>query len=207
MSANMKCTAIHTDMEELMNQRLEFAKVTKDYLNTFYCILDTMIQKMTEAELTDSISYNFIVQMIPHHRAAIEMSHNILNYTTNLSVQSIAENIITEQTKSIENMQKIKCRCAELTNPGRDVCLYQRRVIQILHTMFTGMEHARSTNRLDCNFMREMIPHHEGAVAMSENALRYDICPELIPILDAIIQSQKRGILQMQQLLICIRCC
>lgn len=190
-----------------MNQRLEFSNNTKEYLNTFYCILDRMIQEMTEAKLTDSISHNFIVQMIPHHRAAIEMSHNILNYTTNLSLQGIAENIITEQTKSIENMQKIRCGCGNLTNSDRDVCLYQRRVSQILQTMFTGMEHARSTNRLDCNFMREMIPHHEGAVAMSENALRYDICPELVPILNAIITSQKRGILQMQQLLRCIRCC
>lgn len=83
-----------------MQQRIEFANITKEYLDTFYCILDKMIQGMTEAELSDSISYNFIVQMIPHHRAAIEMSHNILNYTTNLSVQKIATNIISEQTKS-----------------------------------------------------------------------------------------------------------
>lgn len=189
-----------------MQQRMEFANITKEYLDTFYCILDKMIQGMTEAELSDSISYNFIVQMIPHHRAAIEMSHNILNYTTNLSVQKIATNIISEQTKSIENMLEIKCHCAALTNPKRDVCLYQRRVSQIMQTMFNGMEHARSTNRLNCNFMWEMIPHHEGAVAMSENALHYNICPELVPILNAIITSQKHGIQQMRQLLKCIRC-
>ena len=38
-----------------------------------------------------------------------------------------------------------------------------------------------------------MIPHHQGAIRMSENALRYLLCPGLIPLLDAIIVSQKKG--------------
>lgn len=54
-----------------------------------------MIQGMTEAELTGSISDNFIVQMIPHHRAAIEMSGNILKYTTSIPLQEIALGIIS----------------------------------------------------------------------------------------------------------------
>ena len=58
-------------------------------------------------------------------------------------------------------------------------------------------------DQIDVNFMREMIPHHEGAVRMSENALRYPICPELIPILQAIVTSQRRGVRQMEQLLRC----
>ena len=77
----------------------QFSEVTKRYLCCFYEILDEMIDGMTKAELTDSISHNFIVQMIPHHRAAIEMSHNILNYTTNIPLQDIALQIISEQTK------------------------------------------------------------------------------------------------------------
>lgn len=49
-----------------------------------------------------------------------------------------------------------------------------------------------------------MIPHHMGAIRMSENALRFPICPELIPILTAIISSQKRGVQEMEKLLQCI---
>lgn len=189
-----------------MNSRKRLSNVTKDYLSTFYCILDNMIKGMTETELSDSISHNFIVQMIPHHKAAIEMSKNILKYTTNVSLQDIASGIISDQTKSIENMKMIECTCFEIKNCERDVCLYQRRVKQILNTMFYGMKNAQSDNRINCNFMWEMIPHHRGAVEMSNNALRYDICPELKPILEAIIISQKRGIKQMQHLLKCLRC-
>ena len=68
----------------------QFSTVTKNYLARFYDILCQMIQGMTNAKLTDSISYNFIVQMIPHHRAAIEMSRNILQYTTFVPLQPIS---------------------------------------------------------------------------------------------------------------------
>lgn len=189
-----------------MNRSCRFSDVTKDYLGAFYHILDNMIQGMTEAELTDSISHNFITQMIPHHRGAIEMSKNILRYTTNVQVQDIAAGIVEEQTKSIHNMQSILCRCKGNINSEQDVCLYQSRMEQIMQTMFLDMRNARTINDINCNFMREMIPHHRGAVEMVSNAMRYDVCEELIPIMQAIYTSQRKGILQMQKLLRCLGC-
>ena len=85
-----------------------------------------------------------------------------------------------------------------------DLNLYQRRVNQIMKTMFSRMGDARSTNNIDANFMREMIPHHEGAIKMSHNALQFNICPELKPILQAIIASQEKGVMQMKCLLNCM---
>lgn len=182
------------------------SEVSKDYLTAFYRILDEMIRDMTSAELTDSISHNFIVQMIPHHQAAIGMSRNILQYTTNLQLQEIASNIIETQTQSVEQMSAILCRCSEQMDAERDRRLYQRRMEQIMRTMFADMSCARAGNRVDCNFLREMIPHHRGAVQMSKNALQYALCPGLYPILEAIIASQERGICQMERLLRCIGC-
>lgn len=184
-----------------MNNQSELSNVTKKYINKFQCILDEMIYEMTNADLTYSISDNFIVQMIPHHQAAIEMSRNILKYTTNIPLQNIALRIIEEQTKSIENMLNIKYKCAKLTNPKQDVYFYQLKVNQIMQTMFYEMENAYTNNQINADFIREMIPHHQGAIKMSVNALKYDICPELKPILNAIISSQEKGIEQMQQLL------
>lgn len=179
----------------------EFSIVTQNYLNEFYRILDNMIKGMTGAELTNSISYNFIVQMIPHHRGAIEMSENILKYTTNIPVQNIALGIIESQTKSIEDMLKIEYVCNERCNLKKDLFSYQNEINLIMRTMFSEMKGARATNQINCDFLREMIPHHMGAVRMSELTLKYQICEELVPILQAIIQSQKRGIVQMQKLL------
>lgn len=189
-----------------MNKNCGFDSDTKEYLRIFRCILDTMILDMTRAELTDSISHNFIVQMIPHHRAAIEMSKNILKYTNDKPLQNIASQIITEQTKSIEDMREIERRCANFTNSQRDLCLYQGRINHIMKTMFSNMRSACTSNRVNCDFMWEMIPHHRGAVEMSANTLMFNICSELVPILQAIISSQKRGIEQMQNLLECLNC-
>lgn len=184
-----------------MNQSCRLSENTKRYLERFYCILDEMIAGMAGAEQTESISYDFIMQMIPHHQAAIEMSKNLLCYTTNLPLQRIAENIIKEQTESIGQMQAVLSCCSQMCNSEQELCLYRRRTERILETMFTQMEEACECNCINHDFMREMIPHHQGAIRMSENALCFAICPELKPILQAIISSQCRGVQEMERLL------
>lgn len=184
-----------------MNQQIEFSLNTSQYLNTFYGILNRMIGGMTTAGLTESISHNFIVQMIPHHRAAIEMSRNLLKYTTNIPLQNIALQIISEQTKSIADMEAALASCSQMQNTGEELARYQSSTNQILNTMFMEMASAVSTNQPDADFVREMIPHHQGAIRMSQNALSHNICPALIPILDAIVTSQERGVVQMRQVL------
>lgn len=190
-----------------MDRSYRLSNVAKNYLSEFNCILDDMMREMTKAQLNDSISHNFIVQMIPHHRAAIRMSENILKYTTDVSLQDIACGIVSAQTKSIEDMEEISNCCSERRDCEQDLCLYQRRTEQIMQAMFSEMGGARATNAINCDFMWEMIPHHMGAVEMSKNALQYDICPELKPILEAIITSQEKGIEEMRNLLRCLRCC
>mgnify|MGYP004616701023 FL=1 len=174
---------------------------TAEYIRCYRRILETLIDEMTTAQLDCSISHNFIVQMIPHHRAAIAMSQELLKHSRFRPVRCIAENIITSQTKSIENMQSALECCQQVTNCSQELCSYQRRFRDITGVMFDQMKDARTTGCVAADFMREMIPHHRGAVLMSENALQYPICEQLRPILDAIISSQTRGIQEMERLL------
>ena len=177
------------------------SNVAKNYISDYYCILDNMIEKMTGAKLSDSISGNFIAQMIPHHMAAVEMSENILRYTTLVPLQCVAENIVSSQKLEIEEMSRIQAKCGEMCGPKCDVCLYQRDTDRIIHNMFDKMRSVYGDNNINCNFMREMIPHHMGAVRMSKAALEYEICPGLVPILQSIITSQEHGIMQMRELM------
>lgn len=176
----------------------------REYLCRFREILEDMIKGMTCAPLTDSLSHNFIVQMIPHHEAAIQMSQNLLQYNPCAPLQEIAQNIITEQTKSIADMRDALPVCETMTNTCQGIRRYRRRFQQITQTMFREMGNAPADCNLNADFMREMIPHHMGAIRMSKNALCFPICPELYPILQAIITSQKKGVREMQQLLRCI---
>lgn len=193
MTEPNSCLVTDTNSEQLSN--------LNQYLSDFRLILHNMIQGMTSVELTDSISHNFMVQMIPHHRAAIEMSQNLLRYSNNEVLRALASRIITEQTESIADMERILPDCGTVTNTPSDLCLYQTRMNQIMENMFRQMTYATAVESINITFMREMIPHHEGAIKMSENTLRYDICSDLVPILHAIIISQNRGVRQMKMLL------
>lgn len=171
------------------------------YLNEFNCILRTMIYRMMKVTPVNSVSQNFILQMIPHHRAAIEMSKNVLLYTTDKQIISIARNIISEQTKSISDMEHVLHCCSCYKNSDCDIMQYQTEFLKIATEMYDKMAHAKTSLQINLNFLNEMIPHHEGAISMSMNTLNYDICPALKPILDAIIVSQRRGVKEMESLL------
>lgn len=187
-----------------MTKQYRFTDCTKDYLTRFYAILDEMIHSMDCTQTNDSISHNFIAQMIPHHEAAIEMCQNVLQYTNNPELRCIASDIISTQTRSIQNMRSILDQCNFVTNSCQDLNLYNRRCKEVTRTMFREMGSAYSDNNISANFIREMIPHHEGAIGLCENALRFCICPGLAPILEAIISSQAKGIQEIRQLLNCI---
>ncbi|MBD5133951.1 MAG: DUF305 domain-containing protein [Clostridiales bacterium] len=179
---------------------------SKNYLCCFYQILDEMIHTMTTAGLTQSISHNLVVQMAPHHRAAIQMSNNILRFTENSAVRRLAQRMVDEHTQGIERMEGALAACNQLINPQMDLRLYQRRMDLISREMYAGMGSAPEGNALAAVFMREMIPHHQGAVRMAETALKYDICTELVPILRSTVTQQRQGIAQMRALLNRMEC-
>lgn len=174
---------------------------TTVYIENFQNTLKEMMEQMRSAVVADSISAGFINQMIPHHRAAIVMSENLLRYTTNIPLQTIALDMISAQKKSIDNLTGMYMKCQSCQNYPREVYYYKRSLDPIISSMFCEMQSACAANNIDANFIREMIPHHKGAVLMSEHALRFRLCPDLIPMLDLVIISQKEEIRQLQLLL------
>ena len=187
-----------------MNQQPNLSLVTKSYLSRFYEILDNMMQSMDQAQLTDSISQNFIVQMIPHHEAAVQMAHNLLQYTTCIPLQNMALQIIEEQTKGIHELEAALESCSQPPSNPSDLTLYRRQYSHIAQRIFCAREQACISNQVDANFIREMIPHHRGSIQMAENALRFSPCPPLVPILRSIICTQQEGLRQMERLLCCL---
>ena len=64
--------------------------------------------------------------------------------------------------------------------------------------MFRQMTVAPSSGCIDSDFVREMIPHHEGAILMCGNTLRSAVCPALVPVLQKIVVTQQQGIRQLR---------
>ena len=90
-----------------MFSQQRISDVTKNYLCRFYQILDNMIVEMTDVELTDSLSHNFIVQMIPHHEGAISMSQNLLRFPICPELLPILRAIITSQREGVQKMRRL----------------------------------------------------------------------------------------------------
>lgn len=179
---------------------------SKTYLCCFYQNLDEMVQGMTTAGLTQSISHNFIVQAVPHCRAAIQMSNNLLRFTENSAARHMAQRIIDEHSQGIDQMEDTLDACSQLTNPQMDLRLYQRRMDLIFREMYTNMGSAPESNALAAVFMREMLPHCQGAVRMAETALKYDVSTELVPILRSLVTRQRQNMVQMHRLLNRMEC-
>lgn len=173
----------------------------KTYLCCFYQTLDGMVQGMTTASLDQSISHNFVVQMIPHHRSAVQMSNNILRFTQNKAVRRLAQRLVEERGRGVKQMEAVLPACGQLTNARQDLRLYQRRMDLIYRDMYGKMGSAPENNRLAAVFLQQMVPHCLGAALMAETALKYDVCTELVPILRAISVRQRRDAAQMRALL------
>lgn len=174
---------------------------SKQYLCCYYQILDEMIQGITTARLTQSISRNFVVQMLPHQRAAVRMCRNILEASEDPGLRRTAQRISTREAQGIETLEGLIASCGQLITPQMDLRLYQRRMDLIFREMFTQMGSAPEGNRLNAVFFQQMIFHHRGAVRMAQNTLRYEVCTDLAPVLRSIIDTQSREIRQMQFLL------
>lgn len=173
---------------------------TRKYLCAFYQILNTMENKMLSAPITDNITINFITAMVPHHQSAIYMCQNLLRFTDYELLKNIAENIISMQTRGIGHMREIAITSYGYSNTRRDISLYERAYFSITRNMLCRMRNAPISNNINLNFIDEMIPHHEGAIAMCENLLKYRIDPRLKCIADSIINEQSKGLEELKRI-------
>ena len=105
--------------------------------------------------------------MIAHHQGAIDMSQVVLAQNPKPDVAMMARETIDKQQKDIENIRKL------LKNGAPDqksADLYQPTMMD----MDQKMQAAKGADVSE-TFMRKMLEHHKGAVAMSDVALAHGV--------------------------------
>ncbi len=177
-----------------------FRNEENNYLTRFNEILNNMKYRMLNPCVKQNITLDFIVCMIPHHEAAIYMCKNLLEYSDFKPLIKMCNKIIKMQTDGIMEMKEIGCTTNGFNNSYSETKEYLIKYINITDKMICKMSTAPKCNNINYDFINEMIPHHEGAVNMCENLLKYCIDPRLKEVASSIIIEQSKGIKELMYL-------
>lgn len=124
-------------------------------------------QKMNDAMMAaigSDAGDSWAKKMIAHHQGAIDMSQAVLEQNPKPDVAQMARDAIAKQQKDIADIQKL------LKNGAPDqksADLYKPAMMEMQQKM-----QAASGADASETFMRKMLEHHKGAVAMSDVALK-----------------------------------
>ena len=173
----------------------------KRYLCCYYQILDGMIQGVSAARLTQSISHNYIVQLLPQQRAAVRLCRNLLEVSNDGAVRRLAQRIAARETEAIVQLEAELADAGQLTSPQMDLRLFQRRAELISREMYAQMGAVPEGNQVDVHFLRQMIPQRQGGIRAARTALQYEVSTGLAPLLRAAIDAYSREVGQMRALL------
>jgi uncharacterized protein (DUF305 family) len=151
-----------------------------------------------------SYDLRFIDGMILHHQGAIDMAEEALAKSQRPEIKQLAEEIITAQNQEIAQMQE--WRKAWYPNAGDQPMAYHAEMGHMMEmtpeqkqAMKMSMDLGAADEEFDLRFINAMIPHHEGAVIMAQDALEKSQRPEIKNLSQEIIQAQESEINQMKQ--------
>ncbi len=160
------------------------------------------------------VDQHFIEMMIPHHEDAIEMAELALSRAKRPEVKKLAQAIIKDQNREIEQMRSWYKKWYGTEVPatpmagmgmmrmhqGRGQGMNQGMMRMSMHPdMQMHLDTLKNASDFDQEFIREMIPHHQMAVMMSRMVVNNGTHPELRNLAQSIIKTQTAEIAQMQQ--------
>jgi uncharacterized protein (DUF305 family) len=132
----------------------------------------------------------FIDQMIIHHQGAIMSAEHMIADSERPELRQLSENIQTSQAEQIEQMRAWREEWYPDAGPT-----FEMDPTQMSEMMGDNqMQEMMGTEGTDAMFLRMMIPHHQLAIDMSEQALDYAEHPELKELTQQIIDEQSAEI-------------
>ena len=133
----------------------------------------------------------FVDAMVPHHEGAIEMAEVALPNAEHEEIRKLAREIIDAQQAEIEKFRRIRGELGDSTMQMSGEEMEGMRMSEEPQ----GLAEARPFDRA---FIDAMAPHHEGAVAMADVALKESENPEIRGIAEDIVAGQERELSQMR---------
>lgn len=145
------------------NSQMANATAMNDPNNPFAQAEMQMNERMMGAVGADAAD-TWVRKMIEHHRGAVEMSNILLQQSQDENVRQMAQLTIDKQSKEIQDLEKLVRQGAVAASETAN--LYRPSEMQMHQRMM-----AAKGETIDETWMRKMIEHHRGAVAMSDVVL------------------------------------
>src|SRR5215211_5260436 len=137
----------------------------------------------------------FIDEMIPHHEGALMSSEHMISNSERPELRQLYENIQKSQSEQIEQMQEWRKEWyPDAGQPPEMMANGQTGKMMGYGMMGGSMQGMMGGNALDGMFLKMMIPHHQMAVDMSDEALSKAEHPELRDLAQKIRDEQSSEI-------------
>ncbi len=145
----------------------------------------------------------FIDGMIPHHEGAVVMAQEALEKSQRPEILELAEAIIAAQADEIAQMANWRADWYADASPQLQMWdagmgHMMRMSAEMEANMRMDVSLGEADDDFDLRFIEAMIPHHEGALVMAEDALDKSERPEILELAQAILASQQAEIEQME---------
>ena len=141
----------------------------------------------------------FLDSMIPHHQGALVMSQEVLIKSKRPELIKLAKGILADQKKDIAQMQLWRKQWypkAAATPIMWHAEMNHEMAMTPKHkaSMMMSVSLGKADAGFDVRFLDAMIPHHQGAVTMGQDALLKSKRPEMKKFAQNIIKSQQAEI-------------
>ena len=141
----------------------------------------------------------FVTMMIPHHQQAVEMADLVLGKDgLDARVADLARRIMAAQQPEIDRMRGWLAAWGVTEQEGADGMDHGTGMMSASDLAALREAPAAEAGRL---FLQQMIAHHEGAVAMAEEALAGAQTPEVRALAQQVIDDQTAEIAAMKGML------
>ncbi len=175
-----------TENTTIQNPIAQQQTIPDDSKNMDWMWNDTMAE-MNHAAITSE--EQFIAEMIPHHKEAVNTAKIIVAKWENSTLKKIAQAIVDGQSSEITMLQ------GWLTSryPSSSYKPTYQNMMRPLDKV--------SWHDLEDQFMDDMIKHHEWAIKMAEQVLEISQKPEIVKFANDVINTQSSEIIEFQKLL------
>ncbi len=174
-------------MQGMDHSTMAASAATSDATKAYEAAMSAMHMDMMKKP-TGKPDLDFMTGMIPHHQGAIDMAKAVLQYGKDPEIKTMAENVIKAQDGEIAMMKAWlgKVDQATLVEAPESAKANEDAMAGMMKNMM--MDYSSDA---DADFVKGMIPHHQGAIDMAKVALQYAKDPDVLKLAGDVVKAQE----------------